>query len=346
MSDFRVDQLTNRVGDAGTQITGITTFSGTSGMIIPSGPTEMRGGRGRGVFGSGATPSGPNVMDLITIATTGNSTDFGDDHKIRQENYASFSSSTRGINAGGYNPAAFADIHYFTFSSQGSMNDFGDLRTAVYSNAGCGNNVRGLSGGGTIGSPTNPKSAVIEYVNIASTGNASVFGSLVAKPPHMNGASYLGSGIASPTRGMWHGGNAGPDTPNVRTIEYVTISTLGDAVNFGEMTKRNAHTGCSNSTRGLIAAGQNPSNINTIEFITIATEGNATDFGDVSATKDYLGSCASATRGVFAGGQTPTKINVIEYVTMSTTGDTTDFGDLTVARRFLQGCSDVHGGLG
>ena len=47
MSDFRVDQITNRVGDAGTQITGITTFSGTSGMIIPSGPTEMRGGRGR-----------------------------------------------------------------------------------------------------------------------------------------------------------------------------------------------------------------------------------------------------------------------------------------------------------
>ena len=346
MSDFRVDQITNRVGDAGTQITGITTFSGTSGMIIPSGPTEMRGGRGRGVFGSGATPSGTNVMDLITIATTGNSTDFGDDHKIRQENYASFSSSIRGINAGGYNPAAFADIHYFTFSSQGSMNDFGDLRTAVYSNAGCGNNVRGLSGGGTIGSPTNPHSAAIEYVNIASTGNASVFGSLVAKPPHMNGASYLGSGIASPTRGMWHGGNAGPDTPNVRTIEYVTISTLGDAVNFGEMTKRNAHTGCSNSTRGLIAAGQNPSNTNIIEYITIATEGDATDFGDVSATKDYLGSCASSIRGVFAGGQTPTKINVIEYVTMSTTGNTTDFGDLTVARRFLQGCSDVHGGLG
>ena len=226
------------------------------------------------------------------------------------------------------------------------MSDFGDLRTAIYSNAGCGNNVRGLSGGGTIGAPTNPHSAAIEYVNIASTGNASVFGSLVAKPPHMNGASYLGSGIASPTRGMWHGGNAGPDTPNVRTIEYVTISTLGDAVNFGEMSKRNSHTGCSNSTRGLIAAGQNPSNINTIEFITIATEGNATDFGDVSATKDYLGSCASSIRGVFAGGQTPTKINVIEYVTMSTTGDTTDFGDLTVARRFLQGCSDVHGGLG
>ena len=78
MSDFRVDQITNRVGDAGTQIAGISTFSGTSGMIIPSGPTEFRGGRGRGVFGSGGTPSSTTVMDVIEIATTGDAIDFGD----------------------------------------------------------------------------------------------------------------------------------------------------------------------------------------------------------------------------------------------------------------------------
>ena len=103
MSDFRVNQITNRVGDAGTQIAGITTFSGTSGMIIPSGPTEFRGGRGRGVFGSGGTPSSTTVMDVIEIATTGDAIDFGDDSFSRQENYAAFGSSTRGINAGGFN---------------------------------------------------------------------------------------------------------------------------------------------------------------------------------------------------------------------------------------------------
>ena len=32
MSDFRVDKITNRDGSAGTQICGISTFSGTSGM--------------------------------------------------------------------------------------------------------------------------------------------------------------------------------------------------------------------------------------------------------------------------------------------------------------------------
>jgi len=336
MSEFKVNSITNQDGSAGPQVCGVSTFSGKSGVQIPSGPTEFRrqdgGGRGRGVFGSGASPGSYNVMDLITIATTGNSTDFGDDAKVREENYAAFSSSIRGVNAGGYSPAAFADIHYFTFASQGGMNDFGDLNTAVYSNGGCGNNIRGLSGGGS------PLNNVIEFVNIATTGDGNNFGDLV-RP-----RTYIASGIASPTRGMWHGGNS-PTTEKL--IDFVTISTLGDAVEFGELiTKRNSHSGCSNSTRGLIVSGQNPSNLNSIEFITIATEGNGTDFGDISTNaRDYQGSCASATRGVNAGGQTPTKINVIEFVTISTAGNAVDFGDLTQARRFLQGCSDAHGGL-
>ena len=338
MSEFKVNTITNRDGSYGPQVCGITTF-GSSGMQLPSGPTEFRGGRGKGVFGSGATPSGVNVMDVITIATTGDAVDFGDDHIVRQENYSSFSSSTRGINAGGYNPAAFTDIHFFTFSSGGGMNDFGDLKTAVYASAGCGNNIRGLSGGGNGGSTFE---AGIEFVTIATTGDATDFGNLI------EGIRSLGSGIASPTRGIWHGGNnSDPSGNEIKTIQFVTIPTLGDAVNFGELiTARNSHSGCSNSTRGLIVSGQNPSNLNSIEYITIATEGNGTDFGDISTNaRDYQGSCASATRGINAGGQTPTKINVIEFVEIATTGNAIDFGDLTVARRFTQGCSDVHGGV-
>ena len=336
MSEFKVNTITNRDGSHGPQVCGITTF-GSSGIQLPSGPTEFRGGRGRGVVGSGATPSGVNVMDVIEIATKGDAKDFGDDFKVREENYASFSSSTRGINAGGYSPAAFTDIGYFTFASQGGMYDFGDLQTAVYAQGGCGNNIRGLSGGGNSGSTYN---IAIEFVNIASTGDGSNFGDLT-EPKRS-----LGSGIASPTRGIWHGGNNPSET--LKTIDFVTIPTLGNAINFGNLiTQRNSHSGCSNSTRGLIVSGQDPSNLNSIEYITIASEGDATDFGDISTNaRDYQGSLASATRGVNAGGQTPTKINVIEYVTIPSTGNAVDFGDLTVSRRFTQGCSDVHGGLG
>ena len=128
------------------------------------------------MFGSGAYPTATTIMDVIEIATIGNSVDFGDDIRVREENYASFSSSTRGVNAGGYSPAAFTNIGYFTFSSQGGMYDFGDLQTAAYAQGGCGNNIRGLSGGGNSGSTYNN---AIEFVTIASTGDGSDFGQLI-----------------------------------------------------------------------------------------------------------------------------------------------------------------------
>jgi len=241
MSEFRVNSITNQDGSAGPQVCGVSTFSGKSGVQIPSGSSDFRkqdgGGRGRGVFGSGATPSSTDVMDVIEIATTGNSVDFGDDSKIREENYASFSSSIRGIYAGGYLPQAFTDIGYFIFSSQGGANDFGDLQTAVYSNGGCGNNIRGLSGGGA------PLTNVIEFVNIATTGDGNNFGDLV-RP-----RSSTASGIASPTRGIWHGGNS-PSTEKL--IDFVTISTTGNATDFGDLTvARRFCMGCSDAHGGL-----------------------------------------------------------------------------------------------
>ena len=332
MSDFRIDKITNREGNSGTQIAGITTFSGTSGMQMPSGPTEYRGGRGRGVFGSGATPTATNVLDMIEIATTGNSTDFGDDTLAREEGYASFASPTRGCLAGGYiSPGVnTSNIAYVTISSQGGVSDFGDLNVAASRNVGLSDSTRGISAGGA-DTTTN----AIEFVTIASTGDGTDYGDLTV-------ARYGSGACASPTRGLIAGGN-----PNTNIIDYITIQTKGNAETFGNLTDDPNHlAGCSNSTRGLFAGGQNPSNVNTIEYVTIATFGNGTDFGDLANATDYLGACASATRGVFGGGQTPSKLDTIQYVTISTTGNTVDFGNLTVARRFCMGLSDVHGGLG
>ena len=42
MSEFRIDQITNQAGTAGPQIAGITTFSGSSGLLMPSGDTSRR----------------------------------------------------------------------------------------------------------------------------------------------------------------------------------------------------------------------------------------------------------------------------------------------------------------
>ena len=84
MSEFRVNSITNQDGSAGPQVCGVSTFSGKSGVQIPSGPTEFRrqdgGGRGRGVIAGGYNyPSGEqSQLQLIEIATTGNAIQFGD----------------------------------------------------------------------------------------------------------------------------------------------------------------------------------------------------------------------------------------------------------------------------
>ncbi len=343
MSDFNINHITGKQGQQGTVLAGITTVSSTGAMRFPSGPRAQRGGRGRGVFGSGSAPTLLIALDMIEIATTGNSSDFGDDsYKARIENSSSFASSTRGIWAGGYHSpanAAFSEIGYVTISSQGGVSNFGDLTTAVFASAGTSDSTRGIVFGGA--SPV--KENIIQYVTIATTGNSSDFGDLT------HGVSFNASGISNGTRGINVCGTERYANSTSNIINYVTIQTTGNGTDFGDaINSKNALAGLSNSTRGIYGGGQGSSpagNYNTIEYITIATTGNGTDFGDVSSAKDYLGACASATRGVFAGGQTPTKLNTIEYITIASAGNTTDFGDLQNQRRFLTGLSDCHGGL-
>ena len=67
-------------------------------------------------------------------------------------------------------------------------------------------------------------------------------------------------------RGVFGGGNA-PTATDV--IEYITISTLGNAIDFGDLSAaKNSLTACSSSTRGIFAGGNAPTTINVIEFIT------------------------------------------------------------------------------
>ena len=152
-------------------------------------------------------------------------------------------------------------------------------------------------------------------------------------------------------RGVFAGGN----NPPVNIIDYVTISTLGNAADFGDLTgsSRWGITGCSSSTRGLFAGGFiGPSSFyNIIEYVTISSTGNSADFGDLTQTTYIPGSCSSSTRGLFAGGAIAPSFastNVISYVTIATTGDSVDFGDLTFGRAIGNdgGISDAHGGLG
>ena len=125
MSEFRIDQIKSQDATRGPDVAGITTFTGTSGIVMPSGDTAYRGGRGRGVFCGGYNPTAYNIIDYITIATLGNAIDFGDlttSVRLGTGN----ASSTRGI-------LFLVDfqttdvIDYTTISSTGNAFDFGDF---------------------------------------------------------------------------------------------------------------------------------------------------------------------------------------------------------------------------
>ena len=110
-------------------------------------------------------------MDYVTIASTGNATDFGD-LSAGKSQLAACASSTRGLFGGGYTNTGQNVIEYITIGSTGNVTDFGDLLATRYQGASVSSKLRGVFAGGT--SETN----VIEYVTIASTGNSQDFGDL------------------------------------------------------------------------------------------------------------------------------------------------------------------------
>jgi len=315
--------------------------------IVASSPDSQTGGA-RGVFMGGIfpTPSATNIIDYITISTTGNSIDFGDLLTGKRGN-AACASSTRGISAGGRQTPSGTivnEIQYVTISSTGNAQDFGDLTQARESLYGCSSATRGIFAGG-YNPGFSPVTTVntIEYITIASDGvNAQDFGDLTD-------VRRDGSSCASSTRGIFAGGyKTAPTQLNI--IEFITISTLGNAADFGDLiSARRLMGAASNSTRGLFAGGGPEGGIiNTIEYTTIATLGNTIDFGDLTQARRELSGVASSTRGVFAQGVTPTtEVNTIDYVTIMSTGNAIDFGDTINSKvgGLSAACSNAHGGL-
>ena len=296
----------------------------------------------RGVFSQGFISSSPNItgrLDYINIASTGNATTFHDGTGMYAQ--ASFSSSTRGVSAGGGSPDN-RNILFITLASTGAQTDSGGDLSSNLLNYGTGvsNSTRGLICGGLAPG----RKSEIEYVTIASLGNSQDFG-------HLTADKFAMGAVASPTRGVLLGGSPSPGA-QVDDIDAVTIPTLGDAQDFGTLTTATTQgSGASNATRGVLFGGRYVGTRSKIEYVTIASLGNGVDFGDLSRTTTRDGGAvASPTRAVFAGGdqQQPAaadRVDTIDYIELSTQGNAIDFGNLTVARNHMAGMSNAHGGL-
>ena len=207
----------------------------------------------RGLFcgGTGLSPYNTiDVIDFVTIQTTGDATDFGDLTNDASDFCGQHGSNgTRGVigNAGAYACSQNLDIDYMTIATNANAQDFGDLTRA-----------RGLSAGNT--------------------------------------------GTAVADRAVWSGG-CGPGVPwsfySNSVMDYVTISTTGNATDFGGSIGgrywdgyygTEGVPGCNNEDNRAVFAGRDgnpaPWIKSRIDYFAILTSGNSNDFGDLTRDSD------------------------------------------------------------
>ena len=309
-------------------------YNGEAWWEIDATSPELQTGGTRGLFYAGGTPSIDNVIQYVNVSSTGDAIDFGDAN-VATNTSAGFASRTRGFKAGG-SPATNS-IEFVTFASTGNGTDFGDLLSSKMHTCGVSDSTRGVIGPGEI--PGSPRHNSIDYITMSSSGDAVDFGDST-KPNQMGSTG----GLASPTRGLFCGGSI-PSTPVVATIDFITISTLSNASDFGDLQVAQERVGsCSNAVRGIVTSGA-PSASNLIQFLTIATLGNATDFGDATTSSYGKAGVSSPTRAVFGSAYGPAATDVIDFVQIMSEGTALDFGNLLANRLKTQGSSNGHGGL-
>ena len=153
--------------------------------------------------------------------------------------------------------------------------------------------------------------------------------------------------VASQATSAARGLRSGGQTPSVtNTIDFTTIPTRGNSLDFGNLTAAKFGAGGIGSpTRGLFCGGGTPTRQSTIDYITIASEGDAQDFGDLfSSARTIAGaSGGNSVRGLTFGGATAAStVNIICYVTIATTGNGQDFGDCTQQNGCAVVCSPTR----
>lgn len=246
-----------------------------------------------------------------------------------------------GVFAGGYATTAPTNVmDYITISTPSNATNFGDLtvkRGTDPCGADNGSTGRGIFAGGR--DSTEFKS--IDYVTISTPANATDFGDMLDY-----NRSLVACSNNTSDRGIIWGGYRGarsPDRWNV--IQYITISSTGNATNFGDMIVGLWSNGgaLSNGTgdRGVHLGGNNQTAVqNIIQYITISAASNATDFGDLSAVCYVQMTTSNLTnnRGINAAGHLGgAYTNAIEYITINSLGNSTTFGDLSLK------CQRGHG---
>ena len=316
-----------------------TTDFGDLSVASSAGQTGIVGTTTRGIsaIAINSSYSVLNTIEYLTIASTGNSRDFGD-----RTNSVIFpsgcASSTRGVFMGGNTDGGAGNnvnvIDYITMLTKGNATDFGDLSQSTFRAGAVSNATKGLY----IGGSTNAGAATvntIDQITIGSTGDATDFADLATATSGHSAASAEFPALLDTLPSLPSSGNTGLMTGALDSfIESIDIATLGNSVAFGDISytySNGSFGGASSSTRMCVAGGNSGGADNSIDLTTFATRGLGVDFGNLTVARQTVGN-SNSTRGLFAGGQPASGYtDVIDYITIASAADATDFGDLVEA---------------
>ena len=287
-------------GDRTTNIAFINAF--TLGNAITFG--ELTGGTTRMQFAgqSGNSTRGlcactwPSNLDLIqylTLASEGNSIDFGNLTSGRQQGGVT-SSSTRSVFAGGAGSGSGENImEYVQITTLGDALDFGDLSVGRRALGGAGNPVRGIYSGGGDGSNLGAND---DFINIASTGSALKF--------RDSGSFCRNTKLASNSVRVVYtlGLTEAPANKSQKVLEKLSIASLGQTTEFGEMmAPKNDPAFVGAGDRGILLGGWSPDSpafVNVIEMVNITTAGDGVDFGDYNISATQIASTSDCHGGL------------------------------------------------
>ena len=243
--------------------------------------TDGAGGRGL-IFGGNWSPP-ENVIQYITVANTGNATDFGDLTNGARTILGGCSDGTYGVmlagSTGGGGSGLQSDARVMdrvTVQTAANSTDHGNLVSDTFSSwqcTSCAGTARGLHLRSTAPSGGSAYTQ-LEYFDISTASNAANFGTI--------SSGIMREQVCSDaTRSVFVGG-----ATSGNNLEYVYIpATLGNGTAFGDLTvNRDYAGGADNLTYGFFCGGRSTggSNQNVIDYITIQTAANATDWGDLA----------------------------------------------------------------
>lgn len=300
----------------------------------------------RGVFGAGTNGSYLTTIDYISIDTLGNAQSFGSmGTATGYMGATSNATNQRGLFDSGN--GLLNSILYITIDTPGNAQSFGNLVHSAWYQRATSNDVgnRGIMAGGLWSSGLQ----IIQYVTISTLGNAATFGNLtLARPvePCSNSDN---------NRAVFSGGTLGSGNYDVyNTMDYITITSLSDAQDFGDLTVARYAGGATsngNNNKGIVGGGKSDNTTDVsydiIDRFNISSIGNAQEFSNLTVVRHGVSACSNrsrSNRGVFGGGTwrfpDSSYYNVIDYVDIQTANTAQDFGNLTNSRGWVAATSN------